>query len=102
MCPSPASWCTGLPASTCAGGIPPLQQICSLCPVRAECLADALHRREPHGVWGGLTTNERHAVLRAQDAARGHVPADFLDMTKDRQTSTRLAVHDEVITRSPY
>jgi WhiB family redox-sensing transcriptional regulator len=43
------------------------KQICSLCPVRAECLAEALRRREPHGVWGGLTTNERHALLRAQD-----------------------------------
>ncbi len=40
------------------------KRICSICPVRAACLADALHRREPHGVWGGLTTNERHDILR--------------------------------------
>lgn len=26
---------------------------CSPCPLRAECLAGALERREPHGVWGG-------------------------------------------------
>lgn len=27
--------------------------ICGTCPVRSQCLADALARREPHGVWGG-------------------------------------------------
>jgi WhiB family redox-sensing transcriptional regulator len=27
--------------------------MCHSCPVRAECLAGALERREPWGVWGG-------------------------------------------------
>lgn len=27
--------------------------VCRDCPVRAECLASALERREPWGVWGG-------------------------------------------------
>jgi WhiB family transcriptional regulator, redox-sensing transcriptional regulator len=27
--------------------------VCLECPVRAECLAGALERREPWGVWGG-------------------------------------------------
>lgn len=27
--------------------------LCHDCPVRAECLASALERREPWGVWGG-------------------------------------------------
>jgi WhiB family transcriptional regulator, redox-sensing transcriptional regulator len=27
--------------------------LCQDCPVRAECLAGALERREPWGVWGG-------------------------------------------------
>ncbi|WP_432506623.1 WhiB family transcriptional regulator [Kineococcus arenarius] len=27
--------------------------LCAACPVRAACLAGALERREPAGVWGG-------------------------------------------------
>ncbi|MPZ60013.1 MAG: WhiB family transcriptional regulator [Propionibacteriales bacterium] len=29
------------------------KQMCQPCPVRIECLAGALERREPWGVWGG-------------------------------------------------
>ena len=29
------------------------KQVCGDCPVRQQCLAGALQRREPHGVWGG-------------------------------------------------
>lgn len=35
---------------------------CSDCPVKAECLAAALSRREPWGVWGGEIF-ERGAVI---------------------------------------
>ncbi len=33
--------------------------ICAACPVRVACLAGALGRREPHGIFGGLTAEER-------------------------------------------
>ena len=29
------------------------QALCADCPVQELCLAGALERREPHGVWGG-------------------------------------------------
>ncbi len=29
------------------------KSLCRTCPVRGECLAGALERREPWGVWGG-------------------------------------------------
>ena len=29
------------------------QALCARCPVNELCLAGALERREPHGVWGG-------------------------------------------------
>lgn len=41
------------------------QRICALCPVRVECLADALARNEQHGVWGGLSTRQRRQLRTA-------------------------------------
>ncbi|MEE2039754.1 WhiB family transcriptional regulator [Nocardiopsis sp. CT-R113] len=38
--------------------------ICQECPVRTECLADALDNRVEFGVWGGMTERERRSLLR--------------------------------------
>ncbi|MDV6011331.1 WhiB family transcriptional regulator [Haloechinothrix sp. LS1_15] len=38
--------------------------ICMGCPVRAECLAEALDNRIDFGVWGGMTERERRSLLR--------------------------------------
>jgi len=38
--------------------------VCQGCPVRIECLADALDHRVEFGVWGGMTERERRALLR--------------------------------------
>jgi WhiB family transcriptional regulator, redox-sensing transcriptional regulator len=40
------------------------KSVCRGCPVRTECLADALDNRVEFGVWGGLTERERRALLR--------------------------------------
>lgn len=40
------------------------KRICRNCPVRYECLADALDNRIEFGVWGGMTERERRALLR--------------------------------------
>ncbi|MCC9308095.1 WhiB family transcriptional regulator [Kitasatospora sp. RB6PN24] len=37
--------------------------VCGGCPVRVECRRYALAAREPYGVWGGLTEDERHRLL---------------------------------------
>lgn len=37
---------------------------CFSCPVRMQCLADALDSHTTFGVWGGLTERERRALLR--------------------------------------
>lgn len=48
------------------------KRVCDRCPVRAECLAHSLRVREPYGVWGGLTEDERAGLLRSarRDRAR--------------------------------
>ena len=33
--------------------------VCASCPVRAQCLDDALRNSTKHGVWGGLNEEER-------------------------------------------
>ncbi|MEU0787941.1 WhiB family transcriptional regulator [Streptomyces sp. NPDC006173] len=38
--------------------------VCMQCPVRTECLAEALDDRIEFGVWGGMTERERRALLR--------------------------------------
>ena len=37
--------------------------VCAQCPVLRKCLDHSLATREPYGVWGGLTENERAEVL---------------------------------------
>jgi WhiB family redox-sensing transcriptional regulator len=43
--------------------------ICRACAVQAACLDYALQIREPHGIWGGLTENERRAELDGRPAS---------------------------------
>jgi WhiB family redox-sensing transcriptional regulator len=40
------------------------KQMCAGCPVRTECLAEALDNEIEWGVWGGMTERERRALLR--------------------------------------
>jgi WhiB family transcriptional regulator, redox-sensing transcriptional regulator len=39
------------------------KEVCMRCPVRAQCAAHALAVREPYGVWGGLTEDEREELM---------------------------------------
>ena len=46
-------------------------RICGRCPVRDECLAHALDYDERHGVWGGLTADERRALRHGRFIGNG-------------------------------
>lgn len=63
------------------------KMVCNPCPVRVQCLAEALDRRIEFGIWGGMTERERRALLRRRPdvpswaellkgAARHHELAD--------------------------
>lgn len=40
--------------------------ICSGCPVQVQCADHALKVREPYGVWGGLSEDDREEIYRRQ------------------------------------
>jgi WhiB family redox-sensing transcriptional regulator len=50
------------------------RDICTICPVRDQCLAYAVVADEPFGIWGGLDRAERH-TLRRQLQRRGELPS---------------------------
>ncbi|MFC8521148.1 WhiB family transcriptional regulator [Streptomyces sp. NPDC057257] len=59
------------------------KETCSGCPVRVECLWDALGSRATNGIWGGLTYPERRALptlpadrSAALDVLRQHLAAE--------------------------
>ena len=42
------------------------RHVCMGCPVRMECLIEALDNRIEWGVWGGMTERERRHLLRTR------------------------------------
>jgi WhiB family redox-sensing transcriptional regulator len=46
------------------------KQVCRRCDVREQCLAWALEAGQDHGVWGGLSEDERRALKRRNSRAR--------------------------------
>ena len=47
---------------------PSARELCEACPVKAECLNHALEHGEDVGMWGGLTPNQRHRLLKRRAA----------------------------------
>jgi len=55
----PDLWFTERGASTT-----PAKKICRECLVREDCLEFALANQEKHGIWGGMSENERRRLRR--------------------------------------
>ena len=65
------------PEDTASGAIYQAKRVCAACEVTVECLQYALDNREQYGVWGGMSTNERRALLRRSGmAVEADVAAD--------------------------
>lgn len=59
------------------------KQICARCPVRAACLQWAADFGVEHGVWGGLSEDERRSRKRHQaNARRRRRSADLQRLTR--------------------
>ncbi|AZZ39310.1 WhiB family transcriptional regulator [Acidipropionibacterium jensenii] len=46
------------------------KKVCARCEVRTECLTWALEAGQDHGVWGGMSEDERRAIKRRQSRSR--------------------------------
>ena len=46
------------------------KQVCARCEVREQCLAWALEAGQDHGVWGGMSEEERRAIKRRKSRGR--------------------------------
>lgn len=59
------------------GDLERAKALCATCPVQRECLASALRRREPCGVWGGQIVQRGTVVpfKRPRGRPRIHFPA---------------------------
>ncbi|MEJ7764740.1 MAG: WhiB family transcriptional regulator [Acidimicrobiales bacterium] len=42
------------------------KEVCASCPVRSECLENALENGEKFGIWGGLSERERRRIRRGR------------------------------------
>ncbi|WP_415101082.1 WhiB family transcriptional regulator [Nocardioides sp.] len=63
--------------------------VCKGCPVRTECLAEALDDQIEWGVWGGMTERERRALLRRRPTASWRT---VLEKAKDEHTKLPTGV----------
>jgi WhiB family redox-sensing transcriptional regulator len=45
--------------------------VCARCLVQRQCLAFALRTRQAHGIWGGLTEEERERRIPVRETERG-------------------------------
>jgi WhiB family redox-sensing transcriptional regulator len=43
--------------------------VCATCPVLRQCADHALTVREPYGVWGGMSEDEREAIYQRRSVA---------------------------------
>ena len=68
------------------------KQVCRRCDVQEQCLAWALESGQDHGVWGGLSEDERRALKRRN--ARARIRTAWL--------STRLTARVRLLPLHPY
>ena len=65
---NPQLWFSGLPAD-----LELARAHCRPCPLRAPCLAGAVERGEPHGVWGGEIFEQGVIIARKRPRGRPSV-----------------------------
>jgi WhiB family transcriptional regulator, redox-sensing transcriptional regulator len=67
------------------------QTLCGECPLRAACLAGALERREPWGVWGGELFERGSVVARKRRPGRPRKDDHLAKQAAEEALAARLA-----------
>lgn len=52
------------------GSIAPATSVCASCPVQADCLEYAITHDIRHGIWGGMSDNDRRKIARDRRRTR--------------------------------
>ncbi|WP_460545374.1 WhiB family transcriptional regulator [Glycomyces halotolerans] len=65
--------------------------LCTDCPVRVECLAGALERHEPWGVWGGEIFEKGGVVARKRPRGRPRKDAAAVEQAAQAELEARTA-----------
>ncbi len=61
--------------------------LCAECPLRVECLASAIERREPWGVWGGEIFERGSVIPRKRPRGR----PSKADLARDRAYAAAMS-----------
>ena len=61
--------------------------LCTACPIKAECLAGALQRAEPWGVWGGEIFERGTVIPRKRPRGR----PSKADLARDREYAAAMS-----------
>ena len=83
------------------GGWPEAARICAACPVRSECLEDALDKREFYGFRGGMSGDARRrlASTRARPDHRAVIVRLHAKQWTPKAIGLRLGLHEMVVYR---
>jgi WhiB family redox-sensing transcriptional regulator len=61
-------------AGPAAGQVSRAKAVCGGCQVRRQCLSFALENDQVHGVWGGMTAEERQSLRRRRPGGLVTIP----------------------------
>lgn len=73
-------------------GLERAKSLCVSCPVRQECLAGALARQEPWGVWGGEIFEYGKVIARKRPRGRPRKTVELTVSSGERQMSAATPV----------
>ncbi|MEW1565774.1 WhiB family transcriptional regulator [Streptomyces sp. NPDC093509] len=83
------------------------KSICDVCPVRAECLAEAIEAGDYTGIRGGLTEVERRGMVRGGQTAflrcleaQEYIEAQIAAKVPRRDVAAEMGVSYEIVRRA--